>query len=207
MRDDLRAEPLDLGVDARLEPLAGDAADRFLDDDPDPPRQERRDPDQRAAAEPRAIRAPASTIAASTRCGATLTLATRSPRRDDLAVEDGEDLERVDPVEPLEVGDPDVDDAVDLGQQVDAGSRPGRASSSPGPATAVASRSAASSSWSSPGSGNEDADRISPARPRRAPRGRPAVSRRPFDQRSPGDGQVARQDRPDQARGHAPTRA
>ena len=33
------------------------------------------------------------------------------PGIDDLAVEDREDLQRVNPVEPLEFGDPDVDDA------------------------------------------------------------------------------------------------
>ena len=48
-----------------------------------------------------------------------MTLATRSPRRDDLAVERGEHLERVDPVDALELGDADVQDAGRLGDQVD----------------------------------------------------------------------------------------
>ena len=94
------------------------AADRLLDDDPDPARDERRDPYERVAAEARHSRALVDR-AASTTCGATLTLATRSPRADDLAVEGREDLERVDPVEALEVGDPDVEHAGGLGQEVD----------------------------------------------------------------------------------------
>ena len=38
---------------------------------------------------------------------------------DDLAVEHGEDLERVDPVEPLELGDADVEHAGGVGDEVD----------------------------------------------------------------------------------------
>ena len=150
-----------------------------------------------------ASRAPASTIAASTRCGATLTLATRSPRRDDLAIEDREHLERIDPVEPLEIGDPDVEHAVGCGDQVDPAL--GRAADvRPGPATAAASRSAASSSWSSPASGHEDRDR--PARLRggrgasRSSGGQPPAlgPARAATVRSRGE------DCPDQARGRAP---
>ena len=77
--DDLRAQPLDLGPDARLEPRAGRAADGLLDHDPDPAAAERRDPDDAAGCRTPASRAAASMIPASTTCGATLTLATRSP--------------------------------------------------------------------------------------------------------------------------------
>ena len=77
--DDLRAETLDLGPDAGLELVARRRADRLLDDDPDPARDERRDPDDRVAAEAGQPRARRRRSAASTRCGATLTLATRSP--------------------------------------------------------------------------------------------------------------------------------
>ena len=38
---------------------------------------------------------------------------------DDLAVEDREHLERIEPVQPLELGDPDVDDARRRGDEVD----------------------------------------------------------------------------------------
>ena len=103
--DDRRAQALDLGPDARLEPLTR--------------RRPRRDsltttPTRRArngathtigcAAERRDPRRPRRSPA-STTCGATLTLATRSPASDDLAVEHREHLERVEPVEPLQVGD------------------------------------------------------------------------------------------------------
>ena len=54
-------------------------------------------------------------------------------RRDDLAVEHGEDLERVDPVDPLQVGDADVQDARRLGEQVDpALGRPADGQAGPG---------------------------------------------------------------------------
>ena len=67
-----------------------------------------------------AMRAPASTTAASTRCGATFTLATRSPLLDDLTVIDREHLERIEPIDALELADPHVDDAVGRGDQVKA---------------------------------------------------------------------------------------
>ena len=66
-----------------------------------------------------ASRAPASTVAASTRWGAILTLADEVALLDDLAVERGEDLERIDAVEPLELGDAHVEDAGSLRAQVD----------------------------------------------------------------------------------------
>ena len=40
-------------------------------------------------------------------------------RLDDLAVEDGEDLERIDPIQPLQLGDADVGDPRGFGDQVD----------------------------------------------------------------------------------------
>ena len=77
---------------------------------------------------------------------------------DDLAVEDREDLERVEPVEPLELRDPDVDDARRRGQQV----HPALVRAADLEARAGdgrASRRAASSSWSSPASSDQDRDR------------------------------------------------
>ncbi len=153
-----------------------------------------------------ASRAPASTVAASTRCGATLTLATRSPRVDHLPVERGEDLERVDPVEALEVGDPDVErrpaasasrstrlcDRAALGQ-VRAGHR-GRQ-----PERGLVLVELA-------GLGDEDADRIARLGRRRGPPGRRRSSRRPFDQRVAADHEVARQDRAGQPGRRAPAR-
>jgi hypothetical protein len=65
------------GANARLEPLARvRALDSF--DHANAPRQEWCDPDERVAPEAGQPR-PASTVAASTRWGATLTLATSSP--------------------------------------------------------------------------------------------------------------------------------
>ena len=76
-RRDLRAEALDLGRDARLEALARDAADRLLDDDPD--RERTNGATQTIGVLPKpAMRAPARPCPGTT-CGATLTLATRSP--------------------------------------------------------------------------------------------------------------------------------
>ena len=66
------------------------------------------------------IRAMASSMTDSaTTCGAILTLATRSPGLDDRAVELGEDLERVEAIDPLQRPDPDVEDAVVGRPQVD----------------------------------------------------------------------------------------
>ena len=77
--DDRRAEALDLVPDARLEPCPVRRPERLLDDDRDPHRAERRDPDERPARRRRTTASPASTTDAATTCGATLTLATRSP--------------------------------------------------------------------------------------------------------------------------------
>ena len=149
---DLRAEALDLGPDARLEPLARGGPDRLLDDDPDPARHERRDPDERVAAEAGQPRAGIDRRRID-EVRRHLDARDEVAARDDLAVERGEDLERVDPVEPLEVGDPDVEDAVRLGDEVDPALGRTARSIRPGPATAAARRMAASSSCSSPGSG------------------------------------------------------
>ena len=114
-------------------------------------RDERRDPHERVAAEARHSRAlvdPGGVDDVRRDLDARDEIAARH----DLAVEGGEDLERVDPVEPLEVGDPDVEDARGLGQEVHPALRRAALDRRLGPATAAASRSAASSSWSSPGS-------------------------------------------------------
>ena len=99
-----------------------------------------------------AIRAPGSTTDAVDDVRRHLDARDEVAALDDLAVEDREHLERVEPVEPLELGDANVDDARRRGDEVDP-ALVRAAASRPGPATAVASRSAASSSWSSPASG------------------------------------------------------
>ena len=107
--------------------------DRLLDDDPDPATARTARPTRAGGCRSRPAARPRRPCAASTRCGATLTLATRSPLRHDLAVEGGEDLERVDPVEPLEVGDPDVERRRRPRRGGRPGSATGRAGSRPGP--------------------------------------------------------------------------
>ena len=71
---------------------------------PTPPSEERRDPDERAAAE---IREPGAGIDRGRVHQVRRDLDTRDEVAllHDLAVERGEDLERIDPVEPLELGD------------------------------------------------------------------------------------------------------
>ena len=125
----------------------------------DPHRPERRDPrraDRGAdAGDPRAALDDATP---STTCGATLTLATRSPARDDRPSNTREDLERVDPVEALERARrgrgrrPSC--AASRSTRLSAGPRTIR----PGPATAAARRRAASSSWSVAGLENDQGD-------------------------------------------------
>ena len=81
------------------------------------------------------------------------------------------------------------------------GSGPARDVSGPAPATAKASRSAASSSCSSPGVEQDDrgATQVQLAPPVLSRSAR--VSRRPFDQRSPPTTRSARQDRPGERSG------
>ena len=117
-RDDLRAERLDLRPDARLEPLARHRPDRLPDHDRDPQVQERRDADDRPAA-----------VARQPLAGRHRRLVDDGRRDldardevagpDDRAVERGEHLERVDPVEPLQLPGPDEQHAAGLCEQVD----------------------------------------------------------------------------------------
>jgi hypothetical protein len=121
-RLDRRAQALDLGVYAGLEPRARGRPDRLLDDDPDPARDERRDPHQRTAAE---VGQPRPGVDGRGVDDVRRDLDARHEVTgvDDLAIEDREHLERVDAVEPLEIPDPDVDHAGGGGQQVDAALR------------------------------------------------------------------------------------
>ena len=80
-RHDRRAEALHLGPDARLEPLARRAVDRLLDEHADPAGTERGDPDTTGPPAPSDRFAAPRSPRSATRCGATLTLATRSPAR------------------------------------------------------------------------------------------------------------------------------
>ena len=103
---------------------------------PTRPRDERRDPDERLAAEAGHARA----LVDDRRLDDVrrdLDARHEIARLDDLAVEDGEHLERIDPVEPLEVGDPDVHARPGARRAGRPGSGPGRATVRPGPATAV----------------------------------------------------------------------
>ena len=202
--DDRRAEPLDLGPDAGLEPLARGRAHGLLDDDPDPRRDERRDPDDRVRCRSRSGARRSSTIARLDDVRRDLDARDEVAALDDLAVEDREHLERVEPVEPLELGDPDVDDAVAPPRRGRPGSGSGRGRR--GPARRPLGRAAG---------------RRRPRGARRARRSRTvtggpasaaasasrssAVSRRPFAQRLPADRQVAGEDGARQARGRAPT--
>ena len=124
---------------------------------------------------------------------------------DDLAVEGGEDLERVDPVDPLELGDPDVEDAGRVGDQVDpalgraadrqSGARHGRGEAE---GRVILVQLA--------GLGDEDGDRVARVGGGQGGQviGAEPAPLRPARTR---DGQVARQDGADQARRSAPTRA
>ena len=95
---DRRAEALDLGAHAGLEPRACGRPDRLLDEDADPARDERRDPDERVAAEAGQPR-PGVDRRGIDQVRGDLDAGDEVAARDDLAVERGEDLERVDPVE------------------------------------------------------------------------------------------------------------
>ena len=139
--------------------LARGRADRLLDDDADPARDERRDPHERMAAEAGQPRARVDRRGLD-EVRRDLDARDEVAARDDLAVEDREDLERVDPVDALELGDPDVDDAGRRGDEVDPALVRAARRSGPGPPTAAASRTAASSSWSSPASATRTRDRL-----------------------------------------------
>ena len=97
-----RAERLHLPPRAGLEASQRLVVERLLGDGADLERQVPSHVHQRSRA--RASRSPARTIASGTRCGATLTDATTSSRHDRLAVVEGEDLERIEGVEPGELG-------------------------------------------------------------------------------------------------------
>ena len=117
-RHNLRAQAFDLRPDAGLEPFPRRAAHRLLDDDPDATRHERRDPHDRMAPE---TGEPRSRI---DRRGIDemrrhLDAGDQLARLDDLAIEDREDLERIDTVQPLQLRDTDVEDAGCLRVQVD----------------------------------------------------------------------------------------
>ena len=79
---------------------------------------ERRDPDERPWPPP-AIRTPGLDDRARDHVRRDLDARDDIAGRHDRAVEPGEDLERIDPVEPLELGGPDVEDPVVRRQQVD----------------------------------------------------------------------------------------
>ena len=68
---------------------------------------------------PSARRTPASTTSGLNEVRRDLHARHEIARRDDLAVEDREDLEWIDPVEPLQVGDADVDHPGHRGDQID----------------------------------------------------------------------------------------
>ena len=124
--------------------------------------------------------------------------------RDDLAVEGGEHLERVDPVDALEGRDPDVEHAVDGGDEIDPAL--GRATdrqSRPGDR----GREAQARLVLVELVGTRDEHRHRVARfgagERNEVVGRQAPALLPTCARH---GQVTGEDRPDQARGHTPAR-
>src|SRR5262245_11240241 len=123
---------------------------------------------------------------------------------DDLAVEHREDLERVEAVEPFELGDEDVDDARGRGDEVepalvraaDVEVRAGDGASQPDRGVVLVKLSRLD---------DDDADRrpgIGAGDGREVVGAQPATLRPAF----PGDRQVAREDGPFQASGGAPTK-
>ena len=150
-REDRRAEPLDLGADARLEPLAGGARGP-ISLTTTPTRRRWNGATHTIGWPPKpAIRAAASTTDASTMWGATLTLATSSPRSTTCpskTVNTSSGSSRLirsrSPTWTLTT--PSA--AATRSSRLSLGPRTSRS----GPAIARARRSAASSSWSSPGS-------------------------------------------------------
>ena len=179
---------------------ARDPADRLLDDDADPARPERRDPDQRVTAE---AGQPGALVDDGRLDQVRRDLDARHEvaARDDLAIEGGEDLQRVDPVDAFEVGDPDVEDAVGLGDEIDPALR--RATdgqSGSGDGRGETQRRVVLVELA--GLGNEDGDRVAGlGRGQRSEIvGAQAPALRPA---GPGDGQVTGEDRPSQTRGRA----
>ena len=116
--EDLRPETLDLGPHRRLEPLLRRRPDRLLHDDADAPRDERRDRHDRLAAEPGDPRTGLD-HAGIDEVRRDLDARDEVAALDDLTVEDREHLERVEPVDPFELGDPHGDDAIDRRDQVE----------------------------------------------------------------------------------------
>ena len=127
-------------------------------------------------------------------------------RGDDRAVEPGEHLERVDPVEPLQLGRPDVEDAVVRGEEID----PALDRSAPGqPRAADGVGQAERGVVLVEIARLEDDDRHRPDPERRISgprleigRGQPAALR----PAGPADGQVTREDGADEPIGRATTR-
>ena len=200
---DLRAQTLDLGPDARLELGARRRADRFLDDDPDPPRQERGDPHDRVAAEA-GQPCPGVDRGGIDHVRRDLDARDEVAGLDDLAVERGEDLERVDPVEPFELRDPDVEDARRLGDQVDP-ALVRAANGQPGTGHGGGETKRSVILVQLPGFRHEDRHRLprlGRGDRREVVRGQTAALRPALA----GDRQVTGQDRPDQARRRAPPR-
>ncbi len=119
---DRRAEALDLRPDAGLEALARRRTDGFLDDHADAAGNKPGHPEQRATPE---VGQPCAGVHGRRLDEVRRDLDARHQiaRFDHLAVEDREDLERIDPVEPFKVTDANVDDPVDVGQQVHAALR------------------------------------------------------------------------------------
>ncbi len=119
---------------------------------------------------------------------------------DDLTVEPGEHLERVDPIQPLEIADPDIEDAVRLGDEVDpALSRAARDEPRPGDGCGQADGRLVLVEFAC--LRDEEADRVAGIG---AGEGGQVVGRQPATLRpaGPRDRQVTRKDRPDEARGH-----
>ena len=115
--DDRGAETLDLLPDAAFEAFARRAGDILLDQHADPFAGEGGDVDDRMV-DRQAFATSDDRLGDDVR--GDLDARDEIARADDLAVEHGEHFERIDPVQALQGGDPDADDAVGGGQQVDA---------------------------------------------------------------------------------------
>ena len=118
-RGDRRAQRRHLVADAPLEPRPVRRPQRLLHHDADAHRHERCDPDQRPGAAP-GHGLPGRDGGRRDDVRRDLDRCHQLPRRDDRPIERGEHLERVDPVEPLDLAHADVEDAGDGRDQVDA---------------------------------------------------------------------------------------